>query len=260
MARMHVSLDTLRRAAQLLDSLEDVDQPAQAPGVLLAGVSGLVGCDIATYNEILGDPDQVSYTDYPAGSVDPSSLVAFEAHMHEHPLLNHYRDTGDSAPVMISDFLGRQQFRRLGLYSEFYRHVPVEDQIALTLPSAAGGQIIAIALNRASTGFTEADRDVLSAIASPLSNAVRRGRSRHRARAGMATASTDGPAGLTDREFQVLELAAQGRTNRAIARATGVSPRTIAKHLEHIYRKLGVTGRAAAVYAAAAPASRGPAA
>jgi hypothetical protein len=45
----------------------------------------------------------------------------------------------------------------------------------------------------------------------------------------------------------------QGRTNRAIAHALEVSPRTVAKHLEHIYRKLGVSSRAAAGYRAAAP-------
>ena len=74
-----------------------------------------------------------------------------------------------------------------------------------------------------------------------------RGRSRHHARTALATASAPGPAELTDRELRVLQLAAQGRTDVAIARAMGVSPRTIAKHLEHIYRKLGVTSRAAAV-------------
>jgi DNA-binding CsgD family transcriptional regulator len=47
-----------------------------------------------------------------------------------------------------------------------------------------------------------------------------------------------------------LRLAALGRTNSAIARALDVSPRTVAKHLEHIYRKLDVTSRTSAVFAA----------
>jgi DNA-binding CsgD family transcriptional regulator len=35
------------------------------------------------------------------------------------------------------------------------------------------------------------------------------------------------------------------KANTAIARAIDVSPRTVAKHLEHIYRKLGVSSRVA---------------
>ncbi len=246
---MHVPLDTLRRAVQLLDSVADLELPAGAPDLTLSGLADLVGCDVVTYNEIGAGPDQLTYyADYPPGCLDPAGLVVFEAHLHEHPVLAHYRATGADEPAKISDFLGRQEFHNLGLYSEFYRHIPVEDQIAFTMPAAGDGQVIAIALNRAERDFTDADRDVLSAVAGPLSNAMRRARSRHRAHVAVATASSDGLAGLTDRELQVLQLAAQGSTNQAIARTVGVSPRTIAKHLEHVYRKLGVTSRAAAVY------------
>jgi DNA-binding CsgD family transcriptional regulator len=56
-----------------------------------------------------------------------------------------------------------------------------------------------------------------------------------------------GVESLTDRELRVLNLVADGNTNDAIARALRVSPRTVAKHLEHTYRKLAVGNRAAAV-------------
>jgi DNA-binding CsgD family transcriptional regulator len=55
------------------------------------------------------------------------------------------------------------------------------------------------------------------------------------------------PGPLSPRELAVLHLVGLGRTNVAIARAMGVSPRTVAKHLEHVYRKLKVSNRAAAV-------------
>jgi DNA-binding NarL/FixJ family response regulator len=45
----------------------------------------------------------------------------------------------------------------------------------------------------------------------------------------------------------ILRLVAAGRTNAAIAHALELSSRTVAKHLEHIYRKLKVSSRAAAV-------------
>ena len=63
-----------------------------------------------------------------------------------------------------------------------------------------------------------------------------------------------GLADLTGREIQILRLVAEGRTNASIAHALEVSPRTIAKHLEHIYRKLQVSSRAAAVFRMTMPA------
>ena len=52
---------------------------------------------------------------------------------------------------------------------------------------------------------------------------------------------------LTAREMAILGLVARGGTAEAIARQLGSSPRTVHKHLEHAYRKLGVTDRATAV-------------
>ena len=51
---------------------------------------------------------------------------------------------------------------------------------------------------------------------------------------------------LTPRETDVLVWVAKGKTNRDIAEILGMSPRTVNKHLEHIYVKLGVETRAAA--------------
>ena len=52
---------------------------------------------------------------------------------------------------------------------------------------------------------------------------------------------------LTPREHDVLNWLAKGKTNRDIAEILGMSPRTVNKHLEHIFIKLGVETRSAAV-------------
>ena len=52
--------------------------------------------------------------------------------------------------------------------------------------------------------------------------------------------------GLTTREGEVLSWLSKGKTNRDIAQILGLSPRTIDKHLEQIYAKLGVENRTAA--------------
>jgi DNA-binding CsgD family transcriptional regulator len=64
----------------------------------------------------------------------------------------------------------------------------------------------------------------------------------------MTAAADHRLASLTVRELRLLEFVALGRTNSSIARTLDISPRTVAKHLEHICRKLQVTSRAAAVY------------
>lgn len=51
---------------------------------------------------------------------------------------------------------------------------------------------------------------------------------------------------LTAREVEVLEWVACGKTNRDIGEILGLSPRTVNKHLEHVYVKLGVETRTAA--------------
>jgi DNA-binding CsgD family transcriptional regulator len=52
--------------------------------------------------------------------------------------------------------------------------------------------------------------------------------------------------GLTPRELQVLRLVAAGKTNRAIAAVLALSERTVDRHVSNIFRKLGVSSRAAA--------------
>jgi DNA-binding NarL/FixJ family response regulator len=65
-------------------------------------------------------------------------------------------------------------------------------------------------------------------------------------------AGTETPAefsselGLTTREGEVLSWLSKGKTNRDIAQILGLSPRTVDKHLEQIYSKLGVENRTAA--------------
>jgi HD-GYP domain-containing protein (c-di-GMP phosphodiesterase class II) len=56
----------------------------------------------------------------------------------------------------------------------------------------------------------------------------------------------EGPDGLTAREVDVLRLVARGLSNKEIAERLVVSPKTVGKHVEHVYAKTGASNRAAA--------------
>jgi DNA-binding CsgD family transcriptional regulator len=58
--------------------------------------------------------------------------------------------------------------------------------------------------------------------------------------------------GLTLREAEILGWIGEGRTNVELAAILGIAPATVKKHLENIYRKLGVENRMSAVQLATA--------
>ena len=57
---------------------------------------------------------------------------------------------------------------------------------------------------------------------------------------------TEGPAGLTAREIEVLVLLARGMSNKQIAEQLVITPKTAGNHVEHIYAKIDASNRAAA--------------
>jgi HD-GYP domain-containing protein (c-di-GMP phosphodiesterase class II) len=68
--------------------------------------------------------------------------------------------------------------------------------------------------------------------------------------AGMPGPRPARPAGLTEREAEVVGLLAHGLQTKQIARALGISAKTADRHIQNSYRKIGVSTRAAAaVYA-----------
>jgi HD-GYP domain-containing protein (c-di-GMP phosphodiesterase class II)/DNA-binding CsgD family transcriptional regulator len=54
------------------------------------------------------------------------------------------------------------------------------------------------------------------------------------------------PAGLTEREVEVLRLISRGHPNRVVAQQLGISAKTVSRHVDNLYAKIGVSSRAAA--------------
>ena len=67
---------------------------------------------------------------------------------------------------------------------------------------------------------------------------------------GERSAKSRPASSLSERELEVLRLVARGKTNKEVAVALGLSPRTVQHHTIHIYEKLGVDTRAGAAMVA----------
>jgi DNA-binding CsgD family transcriptional regulator len=218
----------------------------------IAGIGALIPSDILTYNEIDTRQQRAYMVEQPAGVITASQVRTFERLAGQHPLIRHYALTRETQPRKISDFLSLSEFRRLDLYQEFFREVAVNYQLAVTIPSS-NSVVIGIALNRTVRDFSERDRAVLDVIRPHLAqsyrNAIERAALRERTEAAeraVRSAPAASLASLTSREQEVLALVADGKTNLQIATGLSLSPRTVQKHLEHIYDKVGVRSRTAA--------------
>jgi DNA-binding NarL/FixJ family response regulator len=98
------------------------------------------------------------------------------------------------------------------------------------------------------TGYllkTASVSDVVTCIRSVAS-----GRTYYAVEIGRQLASWVASDALSDRELQILRLVAEGHCNKTIARAKQITEGTTKSHLKHIFRKLGVSSRTAAVHAA----------
>ena len=179
---------------------------------------------------------------YPEPLLTEETALALERHARDFPLTCHTRPGGDGRPIRRSDLQSMRSFRDSGIYADVAQQIGVDQMLATALKP--GGLHVCISLNRAGLDFTPTAVDLLTQLRPLLTRRVAR------LAAGQAMlARATPPRQLTAREEQVLRLVADGLTDAAIGHRLGCSPRTVDKHLEHIYRSLGVSCRTAAIAA-----------
>jgi DNA-binding NarL/FixJ family response regulator len=150
------------------------------------------------------------------------------------------RDDGRSARVLVTDFADHATDAApvLVLLADVSEAV---DALRLgataVLPADAGAQMLRAAVRAAALGLT--------ILPAELRHGLVGRRDRHETDYG--SDASDAPPGLTARELQVLQLLAEGASNKAIARRLGITPHTAKFHVAAIMGKLGASGRTDAV-------------
>lgn len=236
-----------------LPELYSIAPVEEFPAKALRAARSLLGGDKAVWTE----GDQLSGDFRFLVDPVPGELAqlasARERYMSQHPVLHHVLATRTFEPRLISDFLSRTEFHRLGVYGEFFRPLGVEDQITVTVTPRTGRHLAGVSVDRGRLGFDDGDRRLLAMLRPHLVTAYDNARRFSKATSNRGADSDDRYATavgrLTSRQVEVLALIAGGRTNSQIAVALGVSFDTVRKHVENILARLGVSNRTtAAVY------------
>jgi DNA-binding CsgD family transcriptional regulator len=216
---------------------------------LLDAIHRALPSDYVSLNEVGPGPDEVLALIRPDATLE--SFETWARHAHENPLLQYYQRTQNGMAVRFSDFITSDELHAMPLYTELYRPMGVEYQLAFTLPGTPG-QVIAIAISRGDRDYDDEDRDFANRarpfLIQAYLNALAYGAARAGSEASFLTPLLEAllANGLTQREAESLRLVALGRSNHHVARTLGISHRTVGKHLERAYRKLGVADRSMA--------------
>jgi DNA-binding CsgD family transcriptional regulator len=165
-----------------------------------------------------------------------------------HPFSPFLGEPGGFAIVRITDLISSGAWRQTAAYAKMQELIGATNQLGIAI-SIGSGRSISLSPIRAGSNFTEHEVLVAERLQPLLRSADRHVRSAIQQRAGLSSdeqasmAEAAAELMLTRREQVVLGTMADGLTTAAIGRKLGVSARTVSKHQENIYRKLGASNR-----------------
>jgi DNA-binding CsgD family transcriptional regulator len=230
---------TLRAIREMLR----LDGPGHAlPDELIARLVDLLDCDEVMFNHFDSTAQTQYFTQgYAAGKgswlllgtdfLEPGAWTDSWAHYWHSPCSFPERTGTYHHVQMISDFYTDRQRRADPVTAD------CGPQTMLVLPDGQGRTLRLICGRESGTEFTEDDRFLLLLLM-PHIEQMYRTRERRRSETRVE---------LTPRQQQLLHQLRLGHTNAQIARRLGISEGTVRSHLEHLYARLGVTNRVAAV-------------
>jgi DNA-binding CsgD family transcriptional regulator len=235
------------RALAAIVSADRPDTPAGEglPPSLLQDLMVQIPCDVVAFGGFDSGQQLAWYTQSIRGSGADTVTDRCPVHWQHYwscELCSYPDRTGDLRSVItVGDFYSTRQWHAIGRCG-IYQSLGFDHALMLTLPAGRGeaagpGRTLRLFFFRGpGAEFSERDRAQLTILRPHLHEAyLDAERRRHPL------------PPLTTRQQDLLRLVAEGNTNSQIARRLSISEGTVRTHLENIYRKLGVSSRAAAV-------------
>ena len=235
----------LEAVLSFLEEAQTVAGPAPFTTELLDLLAEIVGCPYATFSEVDHRGRVIHQT--VLCSADPWTGEEDDDEWWESPrtvALTGYRLSEGTKPlIVLSDFFSRSERTSADFNPNFEKGIC--DEISIDLdPRRTWFACLSVAGH---SDFGDRERLLLHRLRPHLIGLYRSAELQRRL--GAATAAFDAEAvhQLTRRECEVMLWVADGLSNAEIAKVLVVERSTVRKHLEHVYEKLGVRSRTAAL-------------
>lgn len=235
---------TARDARRGLAALADIGDACNgADGYARGGVAvlgRLVASELTTLSACHIASAQRVVVGVPAGAIGASERAAFDRNFRDHPLVRFHAFERGRGARRISDSLSDAGFRRTPLYNDYYRRIGLDRALAIPL-WVDDDELVSFVLNRNGRDFADRELALLDALRPTLAALYR-----SCLRPAPTAARRGASFGLTPRENEAMSWVVAGKTDRDIAEILAISVRTVHKHLQRSYAKLGVETRTAA--------------
>jgi len=176
-------------------------------------------------------------------NMDAANLLRYERHYQYHDpitltLQQHRR------AVRVTDVLAQERLTRTEFFNDFLARDGLHWGVNLYAWSGAHNiGDMRIWRDRRRENFSDNDLAVLDLVRPAFVAALRRSQADAGTPPAVDRCEPTAVARLSERERQVADLAASGLHDKEIARELGISVTTVRTHIDHAFRKLGVTNR-----------------
>ncbi|GAA5194215.1 hypothetical protein GCM10023346_21100 [Arthrobacter gyeryongensis] len=232
-------MDPVADLAAQLHGLGDRDSYLRAAGELMCR---LFPSEMIGWHQLDGAARTAEIVPYPDIPLEGFAQRLVDT-ADENPFFRSYvtdLTVGMWQPRRLSDLVTDLELHRTRTYSEGLRPLSIDRQIALLSERKGAVSVRAWVISRLHRDFTD-DEVELTCRLQPLLRLLETAYGDSRQLPEDASCSE--AYSLTAREHEILQLLGRGLTGVAIGHLLGISPRTVAKHLEHAYAKLGCTNR-----------------
>lgn len=245
---VHVSARDLAIVVRELPFLHASRTPQTALGRAIQLLQHVFVVDYATWIGFTLTPRPVVTTFVESEPrATPRSAARLAQGILDHPFAKYYTTTRRLDPLRWSDFRGRDKDRHLIEYADVYTELGVQRLLGVPI-TVSETELLGLSLIRTGRDFTERDREMLALLQPHFATAYRTAGAIGGVAAPGGVVPYDALTfGLTPREREVGLWMTQGKTNAEIALILGITRRTVEKHVERVFDKLGVMNRASAV-------------
>ena len=221
-----------------LSALQDAGSFAK---YVVSGLPRLVASELTTLSICDLSSGVRRVVSFPENAISMDDQQCFNRLMHEHPLVRYHSQHPDGGAWRISDSMPMHVFKRKEIYGDYYRRIGIDHVVAVPIVSNPR-LVMSFVLNRAGHDFADRECDLLNRMQPALANLYRVTSMTAR----MNRAQESQLLSLTPREREVLIWVGAGKSDAQVAAILGLSVRTVQKHLQNSYVKLGVENRTAA--------------